>query len=166
MVAYKQPPNLKRMLCHAKVPTEQKRDARKLIGIKPCNTPCIICPYVKLSKEFESSQTKQKFLMNGQFICSTKGIIYLTTCAKCGKQYVGQSGRKLKDRIKEHLQNMYHKKEVTGIHYALPGHTHWNFSVQIIEKVTPNTPSYRLEREEHWIRKLSTKTPYGLNKID
>jgi hypothetical protein len=49
---------------------------------------------------------------------------------------------------------MYHKKEVTGIHYALPGHTRWNFSVQIIEKVTPNTPR---EREEHWIKNYPQK---------
>ena len=35
MVAYKQPPNLKRMLCHAKVPIEHKRAPRTLIGIKP-----------------------------------------------------------------------------------------------------------------------------------
>jgi hypothetical protein len=61
MVAYKQPPNIRRILCHAKVPTEHKREARKLIGIKPCNSPCMICPCVKLSKEIESSQTKQIF---------------------------------------------------------------------------------------------------------
>jgi hypothetical protein len=47
-----------------------------------------------------------------------------------------------------------------------PGHSHWNFKVQIIEKVTPNTPTFRLEREDYWIKKLSTKTPLGLNKND
>jgi hypothetical protein len=51
-------------------------------------------------------------------------------------------------------------------HYSLPGHSHWNFRVQIIEKVTPNTPTYRLEREDHWIKKLATKIPLGLNKND
>jgi hypothetical protein len=38
--------------------------------------------------------------------------------------------------------------------------------VQIIEKVTPNTPTFRLEREDFWIKKLSTKIPLGLNKND
>ena len=68
--------------------------------------------------------------------------------------------------MKEHLYNMYQKKEVTGIHYSLPGHSHWNFKVQIIEKVKPNTPTFRLEREDFWIKKLCTKTPVGLNKND
>jgi hypothetical protein len=74
MVAYQQPPNLKRILCHAKVPTKHKRATRKLIGIKPCNTPCMICSYVKLSKEFESSQTKQKFLMKNNPIAAPKAL--------------------------------------------------------------------------------------------
>ena len=37
---------------------------------------------------------------------------------------------------------------------------------QIIEKVMPNTPQYRLEREEMWIRLLETRVPFGLNKMD
>jgi hypothetical protein len=61
MIAYKQPPNLKQMLCRAKLPAERTRQKRQLIGVKPCNTPCSICPYVNLSKEIESSVTKQKF---------------------------------------------------------------------------------------------------------
>jgi hypothetical protein len=117
-------------------------------------------------KTFNSNHTKETFEMTDAYNCSTKGIMYLTSCTHCGKQYVGQTGRKLKDRIKEHLNNMYHKKEVTGLHYTLPGHSHWNFKVQIIEKVTPNTPNYRLEREDFWKKKLATKTPFGLNKND
>jgi hypothetical protein len=58
------------------------------------------------------------------------------------------------------------QKEVTGLHYSLPGHSHWDLKVQVIEKVTPNTPSYRLEREEFWIKRLVTKFPHGLNKND
>lgn len=104
--------------------------------------------------------------MTGQYNCSTKGLIYLTTCSHCKKQYVGQTGRTLRERLKEHLQNIYHKEEVTGLHYSLPGHSHWDLKVQIIEKVTPNTPSYRLEKEEFWMKRLVTKTPHGLNKYD
>ena len=48
---------------------------------------------------------------------------------------------------------------VSGKHYSLKGHTHLDFQVQIIEKVTPNTDHYRLEREEFWIKKFATKLP-------
>jgi hypothetical protein len=51
---------------------------------------------------------------------------------------------------------MYHKKEVTRLHYSLPGHSHWNFGSKVIEKVVPNTSSYRQEREECW-KKIDNK---------
>jgi hypothetical protein len=38
--------------------------------------------------------------------------------------------------------------------------------VQVIEKVTPNHPQHRLEREDFWIKKMNTKTPKGPNKND
>ena len=50
-----------------------------------------------------------------------------------------------------------------GIHYNSPGHGLDNFSVQIIEKVTPNTPHMLLERERMWIMKFNTVSPLGLN---
>jgi hypothetical protein len=52
------------------------------------------------------------------------------------------------DRIKEHLNCICLQKEVTGIHYNSTGHNSTHFQVQVIEKGTPNTPNYRLEREE------------------
>ena len=104
--------------------------------------------------------------MTDAFNCSSTCVIYLTTCTHCNKQYVGQTGRKLKERMREHLYNMYQKKEVTGLYYSLSGHSHWNFKVQIIQKVTPNTPTFRLEREDYWIKQLETKTTLGLNKND
>ncbi len=70
------------------------------------------------------------------------------------------------DRIKEHLNCICLQKEVTGLQYNSTGHNSSHLQVQVIEKVTPNTPNYRLEREDHWIKKLVTKTPHGLNKHD
>jgi hypothetical protein len=111
MLAFKQPPNLRKMLCRAKLPT-QNQAKRKLKGVKPCNQPCNLCPYIKTSKEFSSSQSKEIFKINDLYTCNTKGVIYLTTCSQCNKQYVGQTGRKLKERMKEHLYNVYKKQKL------------------------------------------------------
>ena len=165
MVAFRQPPNLKSMLCRAKLPSDKKQK-RILPGMKPCQNPCNTCPYVLSTSDAKSSQTKEIVKLTGSFNCNTQGIVYLTTCEKCKTQYIGQTGRKLKERFGEHLYNICQKKEVTGIHYTSPGHSLWNLKVQVLEKVVPNTPNYRLEREEFWIKKYSTKTPFGLNKYD
>jgi hypothetical protein len=166
MIAFKQPPNPKSKLCRAALPKPRQHQKRQITGTKPCNKSCGICPYVLKSKEFITTHTKEKFTMTGTCTCSTRGVIYLTTCSKCLKQYVGQTGRKLIDRIKEHLNCICLQKEVTGVHYNFVGHNHTNFQVQVIKKVSPNTPNYRLEREELWIKRLCTKTPNGLNKQD
>ena len=134
--------------------------------MQSCNRPCNVCPYINHTKEITSSHTSQSFPLNGLFTCATTGVIYLTSCLKCKKQYVGQTGRKFGTQIMEHLNDIYHKREANGLHYSTPPHSHNNLRVQVIEKVMPNSVNFRLEREEFWIRKLGTRAPLGLNKQD
>ena len=165
MVAYKQPPNLKSVLCRAKLP-HNKHPKRRLVGMQPCNKPCNVCPYVTKTKTFTSNHTKQSFDLKGLFTCATSGVVYLINCSSCNKQYVGQTGRKFHQRMMEHLNSIFHKTNTIGIHYTSPKHSHNDFRVQVIEKVLPNTVNQRLEREEYWIKILGTKTPLGMNKQD
>ena len=165
MVAYKQPPNLKSVFCRAQLP-KNSHPKRKLTGMKRCNKPCNICPYIQTTNKIISSQTKETFDLNGLFTCATYRVIYLISCQKCPKQYVGQTGRVFGKRMMEHLNYIYHKKEATGAHFTSQNHDHNDCRMQIIEKVIPNTVNYRLEREEHWIKTLGTKIPSGLNKRD
>jgi hypothetical protein len=165
MVAYRQPPNLKSVLCRAKLP-QNSHSKRRLTGMQPCNKPCNTCPYIKKTKSFTSSRSKQSFELKGLFTCATTGVIYLASCLKCKKQYVGQTGRKFQHRAMEHLNSIFHKTNTKGTHYSLPLHNHNDFSVLIIEKILPNTVNLRLEREEFWIKTLGTKAPLGLNKQD
>jgi hypothetical protein len=61
MVAFKQPSNLKKMLCHGKLPA-QLTPKRQLTGMKKCNQDgCPTCPYILHSKEVKSSITKKHF---------------------------------------------------------------------------------------------------------
>ena len=168
MVAFRQPQNLRSMLCHAKIPakvkaTVKKCPAKKDFGMKKCNRPCPIDIHVWPAKSVISTQTGEKHTINGEFTCFTSGVIYLTTCEKCKKQYIGQTGRTFHDRIREHMYDIKKGKKTSGLHYKSEGHVHLDFKVQIIEKVTPNTEFHRLEREEYWIKKFVTKTPFGLN---
>jgi len=40
----------------------------------------------------------------GHANCNTTNIIYIATCTKCHKQYIGETGRKLKTRVSEHIR--------------------------------------------------------------
>ena len=66
--------------------------------------------------------------------------------------------------MKEHITDIKKAEDkIIGIHFNSPGHSLDNFSVEIIEKVTPDTPHMLLERERLWIMKFRTVLPSGLN---
>ncbi|EYB96818.1 hypothetical protein Y032_0146g2522 [Ancylostoma ceylanicum] len=66
-----------------------------------CVTPnCVICPFGK------------------DWDCMVSGVVYLITCQSCGDQYIGETGRPLCIRIKEHLDGMAGSSMTT----ALGGH--------------------------------------------
>ena len=169
MVAFRQSQNLRSMLCRAKLPPKvaaKKQPVSKDFGMKKCNRPCPIDIHVWPAKSVISTHNGEKHTINGEFTCFTSGVVYLTTCEKCKKQYVGQTGRTFHTRIREHMYDIKRGKKTSGIHYTSEGHEHSDFRVQIIEKVTPNTEFHRLEREEYWIKKFVTMTPFGLNVMN
>ncbi|EYC00721.1 hypothetical protein Y032_0113g366 [Ancylostoma ceylanicum] len=49
-------------------------------------------------------------------------VVYLITCQSCGDQYIGETGRPLCIRIKEHLDGMTRSRITT----ALSGHRRHN----------------------------------------
>ena len=52
------------------------------------------------------------------------------------KQYVGESSRKLKTRITEHLRNIFkHKNTIIGLYFNATGHTIKHMQVGTIKKL-------------------------------
>ena len=134
------------------------------IGTHCCGKTCKTCSYIETSSQFKSTKTDEVIISTSEFSCKTKGVIYLTSCSKCKKQYVGQTSIRLQDRFREHLLDIKNNKDtVSGANYNLPGHSMANISVLIIEKVIPNIPHMPLEREKIWIQRLNTLIPHGLN---
>ena len=72
--------------------------------------------------------------------------------------YIGQTGRILKNRILE--QRGYISKDdtskATGGHFNLPGHRLSDFTMTILEQVQNNEQMYREEIEHYYIRKFNT----------
>ena len=162
MVAYQQHQNSKSMLVRAKISTESRQ--RKHNGMKKCNKQCKVCSFIDVRKDFTSNTTGEKFSLKGNFNCNPTGVIYVTSCAKCGIQYVGQTKRKFCDRIREHWYSITNNKDTANaIHFNSRGHSVDDFRAMVLEKVMPNSNSFLLEREDKWIKTLETKDPHGLN---
>ena len=165
MVAYRRPKSLKDILVRAKVPPPFKKRSKRLIkGMKKCSK-CNVCPYVQCSSVLKSSSDSYLVNIDSSVDCDTKNVIYLIECSKCTQQYVGQTGRSFKERIREHLGYIRNFKtsEPTGSHFNLPGHNISMLKASIIEQCKFDSKMYRETREEFFIQKFQTKFK-GLNR--
>jgi hypothetical protein len=114
--------------------------------------------------------------------CHSVNLIYLLTCNNCALQYVGETVCSLAERMSGHLNKIRRlaKGEVSGCS-KLSKHfnngTCKDFTVRILEKLEGNgrvgpkktdlqngdSKRLRLSRETHWMLKLRTVYPFGLN---
>ena len=134
--------------------------------MKKCTKSCVICPYVKETKHIKSTRFTWK--LSQQITCESNNLVYMICCQKetCQMNYIGESERRLKDRIAEHIGYIRTKKQnqATGHHFNLPGHSLADFKVIALEKVKSSDPFYRKERESYLIRKFNTFYK-GMNRL-
>ena len=133
-----------------------------------CNSgTCITCKMIQCTHKFKSTFTKEEFIIKCTATCKTNNIIYLMECAICGLQYIGQTRRKLKERMYEHRSNT-DGKPASSLHKHLGSTNHdTNFDemkVTIIEHDPNWNDKRRQEREHFWIIKLKTLSPNGINE--
>ena len=111
--------------------------------------------------------------------CMSKNLIYLITCDNCSIQYVGETVRGLNFRIREHQKGIRYPENNYGCRLLTQHFTNGlcknaRFSVKIIEKIEGDgrdengKPDFEVRRrrharEKHWMLKLRTVYPFGLN---
>ena len=130
-----------------------------------CNKPrCKCCVSVVSASSFTSSVTKKQYKIQSKGNCSSANIVYLITCSKCHKQYVGETGRSLRERLNNHRSDIKLKKHTAiAIHFNDVQHSVNNLSITIIEDCTAVASERRQDIEKQWIRELQTGYPTGLN---
>ena len=82
--------------------------------IQACNnSKCATCKYhLTAHSTFICSKTKMSYPIRHHFSCKSRNIIYLITCTKCKKQYVGLTTQQLNTRINHHRTNIRNKKDI------------------------------------------------------
>ena len=91
----------------------------------PCNLPkCITCTHLNCNKYFRSTSTGINYQLRHSFTCASSNIIYLITCTKCRKQYVGLTTNQLNQRINRHRTNIINNRTIyICIHFNFPDHS-------------------------------------------
>jgi len=178
---YKRSNTLQNMLTHTKhIPVKpidtqtddinirilNELERESLPYVKKCNHPlCQCCTSIIESNCFQSTRTGHTFPIETNMNCNSFNVIYLITCLKCKLQYVGETYRKLKDRLNDHKSNIRTNKETAiGIHFRSALHNIKHLQIQPILQINTESHTDRLQQEKYWMDILKTFYPNGLNK--
>ena len=164
LVAYKKPRTLGNILSKTFLCNHDKNAA---LGFHHCTkSNCSTCSHSSISTFFQSFCTKKEFHILKSIDCDFSNLIYLINCNKCGKQYVGETGRKLKYRFTEHLRDIKKNLDTTvAIHFNMADHSVEDISILGINLLF-KSGNYRKHKEQFWINKLNTTQLVGLNIKD
>ena len=167
IVSFRRPRNLKEELVRAKLKDEKVIS----VGMKKCGkSRCKVCGFVEEGRNLE--EHGDKFKINYLFDCDSEGVVYLISCTKCIKNYVGSTITSFRKRFNNHKSSLVrYGKGQRGIsgehlyaHFYEEGHEGIeNMAVKIIDKTNINEPT---TREEFWAYKLNLFVPNGLNIRD
>ena len=129
---------------------------------RTCKHPkCATCTHLNCNTYFKSTTTGIQYPLRHSFTCASSNIIYLITCMKCKKQYVGLTTTQLNQRTNRHRTNIINDKTIyiICIHFNFPDHKLSHVSVQAIDTAPTIQELKRLEQfctqiklmgYEHW----------------
>ena len=135
---------------------------------------CQVCPIMKHTGRIYSQVTGRTYHAPIGANCQSNNLIYLISCKKCRAQYVGETYRKLGDRIYEHLYSIRRNLDTpVADHFNSPGHSMSDVEVEVVSYVYLHVPpnckegtDIRRTVERKWIHELKTSQYPGLNILD
>ena len=121
----------------------------------------IICNVEKLSG------LKRSIKITDHFTCTSTNVIYCITCTLCKKLYIGETGRRLGDRFREHLRDVEkddkNASKPVARHFNLPNHSKQHLVVCGLSLQQGSTES-RKTLEQKFIFQIGTLNPHGINE--
>ena len=110
---------------------------------------------------------KRSIKITDRFTCTSANVIYCIKCTLCKKIYIGETGRRIGDRFREHLRDVEcndkdASKPVTR-HLNLPNHSTQNIAICGLSMHQGNMES-RNNLGQKFIFQLGSLNPHGINK--
>ncbi|KAJ8031993.1 hypothetical protein HOLleu_25387 [Holothuria leucospilota] len=160
ILAYKREKSLRDHLVRSALPSPE--------NISPCTTSfrrprCNTCDHVILGENVTGP--KAVWYVKEKFTCISSNIIYALSCSRCGQLYIGETKRRLADRVTEHLHSI--RIQTAGLpitaHFNSPGHTIDDLKVCVLKSCRGDKE--RKTMEERLIYQLGTLHPNGINSL-
>ena len=114
--------------------------------------------YVNTSK---ISGPKRSVKITDRFTCTSANVIYCITCTLCNKLYIGETGRRLGDRFREHLRDVEKNdkdaSKPVARHFNLPNHSKKHMAICGLSLHLGTTES-RKNLEQKFIFQIATNS--------
>ena len=152
-IAYRRGPTIGKAVTNTKI--KQQHEVLELKGTFPCErTRCVTCahtnndPTIIGPTGYVEAQEK--------FICTSQEVVYAITCQVCGQIYIGETGRALCERFRQHRREVINEldkpsnnnkfKPVTQ-HFTSNGHTEHDMLVGAICHVSSKKDRFTREQQ-------------------
>ena len=132
-------------------------------GSSPCRHPrCQTCKYITPQTVIQGP--KSFYTIRDRFTCQSENVVYCITCRRCPSIYIGETGRRLRERFSEHLRSI--RKRSTGFPVA----DHFNSDANSLDdimvcgmKLCNGSNTHWKQQEMRLIFELGTLRPSGFN---
>ncbi len=176
-VGYRRPKNLRDLLVRAKIKKKSRGQPEKPLSETKniCKTKnCRYCNILDKSGRIKSHVTGREYYSKHNVTCKSSNVIYCITCLKCGKQYVGQTKLRLMDRFGSHFTSINRNDGKNDVckHFNQKDHNGVkDLKLSIVDFIyakpeTDRAKALRDQIEFHWIQRLRTQLPHGMNTMD
>ena len=103
--------------------------------------------------------------------CELSNVIYIINCNKCGRQYVGETKRPIRNRMYEHYNSVqkFQSEKSTPVcrHFTQNNHSVRNMEFSIFHRMgdptIPNASTKYKSQELYYIWAFPTLQPTGIN---
>ena len=160
LISFKRDKNVGNFLVRSAFKTIEKPGT-----FKCARSRCKTCPFVHNADKI--SGPKRSVKITDRFTCTSANVIYCITCTLCKKLYIGETGRRLGDRFREHLRDVEKDdkdaSKPVARHFNLPNHSKEHMSICGLSLHQGTTDS-RKNLEQRFIFQIGTLNPHGINE--
>ena len=163
ILSFRRPRNLRDILVKAKV-----NDKNKKRGFNPCKDKrCLTCPSALTGETVPITSTSDTFTINKHLTCKSYNVIYVVTCKRCKKQYVGKTETTLNLRVNNHRSFINTKKQdPLSRHFYTNNHTFADYQITAIDFIPYADTHTICNKETFYIKLFKTIHPSGINSHD
>ena len=161
LCAYRRDTNLRDSLVRSHLYNISASDEDR--GTFPCGrSQCNTCTHTNPSPTINTPGGC--ITITSKYTCISQNLVYVIKCRTCNKIYIGETGRRLGDRFREHLRSTRQTNTdlPVGRHFASPSHACTDMLVSVICSGFLDAQDRR-RFEARMIFKHKTLHPGGLN---